>query len=172
MRLLLAILLAALLTALGTVAQKNEMDSDSRHPLQMLEQPENDNRNAPTQSNDTDQRMESNPESNWSWAIEAINKALLFVLFGWAVGRVFMQFRRWIVVVLGILVVANFLMAQTGLVQITFQYENLVEFYDSLKVAIMNFGLIPFISVLIGIWAGVSGYFVSIRNLRLQQRTS
>lgn len=164
MRLIIAILVAVLISALATLVQKGE----SGIKFSSLQTPWQETSSLNSSSSDyADNQWDQKKaklDGRWEWIFEAINKVLIYVLFGWAFGRIFMQLRRWIVIFLGILVISNFLLVQIGLIELTVQYENLEKIFQTIKVAIVNFGLIEFISSLIGLWAGISGFWVVERR--------
>ncbi|MFQ5630164.1 MAG: hypothetical protein ACE5I1_15455 [bacterium] len=101
------------------------------------------------------------PENDFGWLFQAVNKIVFLVLFGWAAGRVFMQFRRLIIVFIGVLIISNFALDQTGLVDFIIRYDQLEQIFNQIKAVVWGIGFVDFFAIIAGLWAGVSGFLVS-----------
>jgi len=155
--LLAAVTLAAISTALTTSAQMSKpMTNGYLLQSQDKEQQNSHNGHLPN--------SEENGNDNWGWLWQAINKVLIFVLAGWAVGRLSMQFRKLILIFLALLLFFDFLLVQAGLVQLTVRWENIESIFQAIKQAIMGIGVVEFLSILIGLWAGVTGFLSAERR--------
>lgn len=162
MRLIIAFLfataVAAVLTAITTSGQKHSMTNGYVLQSQGKEQEHN------SHNGHLDGSSEENGSDRWWWLWQAINKVFIFVLAGWALGRLSMQFRKLILIFLALVLVFDFLIVQTGLVQLTVRWENLESIFQAIKQAIMGIGVVEFLSILIGLWAGVTGFLSAERR--------
>ena len=75
-----------------------------------------------------------------------------------------MQFRRWIAIFVGIVIVFDFLLVLTGLVELNVRWENIARIFEAIKSAIISIGFVEFLSILIGMWAGVKGFLAAERR--------
>jgi hypothetical protein len=170
MRLLIALLfataLAALTTLVTTSGQKSKLMTNG-YVLQTKEQdknyPDHDSRNGNNNNSSSEDRLD-----RWGWLWQAINKVFIFVLAGWAVGRLSMQFRKLIFIFLGLVIVFDFLLVQAGLVQFTVRWENIESIFQIIKQAIIGIGVVEFLSILAGLWAGLMGFRSAERRQRAE----
>lgn len=163
MRLIIALALATLLAVIGTLGQKNTKPMMNGRALQS-EYQEKNNPAHDSRNGDAITAPDEDSLSRLSWLWQAINKVMIFVLTGWALGRLFMQFRRWIAIFVGIVIVFDFLLVLTGLVELNVRWENMARIFEAIKSAIISIGFVEFLSMLIGMWAGVKGYLAAERR--------
>jgi hypothetical protein len=164
MRLVLALLFAAALSALTTVmitsGQKNETDE---YALQSVEQEKNHAK--PDSSNGQSAPVsDDNRSDRWTWLWQAISSVLIFVLAGWGVGRLSMQFRKVIAIFIALVLVFDFVLVQIGVVEFRLRWENVEQVFQAFKRIFIAVGFVPSVSILVGLWAGVSGYLSAERR--------
>ena len=166
MRLLIVIFLAVLLAVLAGQDQQYQLATPAQ--ARLVDQRVGSNIELARRDSQPVNASEVPPSAEkWDWLWLAVNKVLLFVLAGWGVGRVLTQFRRWFLIIFGVLVIFNFLLTQTGLVEVTFHYENLDAVFAAFKVWAMRVGWVEVISFVLGLWAGVSGVLSTEKPSRL-----
>jgi len=164
MRLVLALLFAAALSALTTAmitsGQKNETDEyalQSEVQEKNLAKPDSSNgQSAPVSDNDHSDR--------WAWLWQAISSVIIFVLAGWGVGRLSMQFRKIIAIFIALVFVFDFLLVQFGLVEFRLRWENVEQVFHAFKRLFIALGFVPSISIVVGLWAGISGFRAAERR--------
>lgn len=98
-----------------------------------------------------------NPDTRHSLK-KILNKIVIFILAGWAFGRLFMQFRRIIVFFLGLFIIFNFVLMLSGVVSLKIQWDDMEPIFQAVKMMLINIGFLSFMSILIGLWIGVKGY--------------
>jgi len=164
MRLVLALLFAAALSALTTAiiasGQRNETDEyalQSEVQEKNLAKPDSSN----GQSDDISNKDHSD---NWTWLWQAVGSVVVFVLAGWGIGRLSMQFRKVIAIFLALVFVFDFLLVQFGLVEFRLRWENVEQVFQACKRLFIALGFVPSISILVGLWAGISGFRAAERR--------
>jgi len=164
MRLVLALLFAAALSALTTAiitsGQKNETDE---YALQSAE-PERNNTKPDSSNGQSAPVSDDDHSDRWTWLWQAISSVLIFVLAGWGVGRLSMQFRKIIAIFVALVLVFDFVLVQIGLVEFRLRWENVEQVFQASKRVLIALGFVPSISILVGVWAGISGYLSGERR--------
>lgn len=166
MRLILALMLAATPAIIAELHEANLLPVGD-HPLQThravaQETGQNGRNGAVIEEIATT----NEDDSDLNWFFRALNRVLLYVLFGWAVGRLLTQFRRIIVVTIGVIIIADMLLYASGLLIIQLGEEPLDRLFMALKELFWGMGFIDFFAVAVGVWAGVMGQLVAERRQR------
>ncbi len=159
MRLALAIFFAVAVAMAAQLLQSDRTPSNTSDgfPLQR-----NEEVTPPPQNHQRRDDRESAPEERsvaaWNWLWNAVNRVLPYVLVGWALGRLVVQFRNMILAFIGLLVLFNFFLAQSGIIKFTVSWSDFVSISAAMQEAIISIGIIETISLLLGSWAGITGF--------------
>lgn len=158
-KLFAAIIIAAIPSVIFTLAQNNAGGGTASLDglLSVEDKPVADEFSNQVPDSSTVVPKDDESQNNFDWLFGAVNKVIFLVLFGWAAGRVFMQFRRLIVIFLGLLVIFNFALNQTGLVDFIIRYDQVQLIFDKLKATVWDMGFVDFVAIVAGLWAGVKG---------------
>jgi uncharacterized membrane protein (Fun14 family) len=159
MRLALSIFFAVAMAMAAQLFQSDKapLNASNGYPLQQNEQmrpPANNHQ----RRDDPEAAPEASSVPGWSWLWSAVNRVLPYVLVGWALGRLVVQFRNMILAFLGLLVLFNFFLAQTGIIQFTVSWNDFISISTAIQEMIISIGIVETISMLLGSWAGITGF--------------
>ncbi|GEM_PF-6268564 len=159
MRLVAALALATSLAAITALFQTTKPIAND-YLLQSVEKMNDSSSHKSKKERDNNTSDDVNL-NRWGWLWQAINKVFIFVLAGWAVGRLTMQFRRHILIFLGLVIVFDFVLVLTGLVKFALRWENIESVFQVIKNVVIGVGFVEFLSILFGLWAGVRGIYLA-----------
>jgi hypothetical protein len=157
--LLLATALAASIVAITPLEEKNKPMTNG-HVLQSQEQEkDHDSRNGHLGNSSREDSL-----NRWGWLWQAVNKVFIFVLAGWAIGRLAMQFHKLILIFVAFVLVFDFLLVQAGLVEFRLRWENIEDIFQAIKRAILGIGVVQTVSIFLGLWTGIKGFLSAERR--------
>ena len=87
-----------------------------------------------------------------------LGNVLLPFLFGAALMWIFLQFRSLILIVLSLSVIFIFILVRAGFLEPSFDQQKMEALYEAFKRAVLDFGLVQFLSFITGLWAGTVNF--------------
>lgn len=87
-----------------------------------------------------------------------LGNVLLPFLFGAALTWIFLQFRSLILIVLSLSTIFIFILVRAGFLEPSFDQQKVEVLYEAFKRAVLDFGLVQFLSFVGGLWAGTVNF--------------
>jgi len=165
MRLIIVIFIATMLAAatqMELLETRNAARTQPQDKIAMNGHQAYDSRNG-TAGSDHSAADDSNI---LDWLLLALNRVLIYVLAGWGFGRISFQFRKAILIVIGLVVVVDFILTIAGIIDIKVRWENLESVFTTLKRLVKAIGIVECVSLILGVWAGGRGARVAERRLQ------